>query len=256
MRIDCEVHAFRLKSRQAAPIIDGSMETLEGSARESKITGLVLVQPAFLNDDPAELFAQASQARMRVRLTPPLVQPQAPEMLEEWARLGAVGLTLTLTDPDPLAESIEAALQLGLHLEVSGGLEGREHLAERLLADGHPLVFRGFGLADSTRDPAWDPRLARLLALAKGAEMWVKLSGIGRVADSWAHAAAGRMLQELGPKQLLWGSQWPHVAAAHTPTRHPMRRHLSGLRSSSQTRTPRGRILGETPAALYRPSVS
>lgn len=51
MRIDCEVHAFRLKSRQAAPIIDGSVERLEGAARESKITALVLVQPAFLNDD-------------------------------------------------------------------------------------------------------------------------------------------------------------------------------------------------------------
>lgn len=55
MSIECEVHAFRL--RQAAPIINGSMDALEGAARESKITGLVLVQPAFLKDDPAELFA-------------------------------------------------------------------------------------------------------------------------------------------------------------------------------------------------------
>lgn len=149
MRIDCEVHAFRLESRQAAPIIDGSMERLEGAARESEITGLVLVQPAFLNGDPDELFAQASQARMPVRLIPPLVQPLAPEVLEGWARSGAVGLTLTLTNPDPLAESLEAALQLGFHLEVSGGLEGRERLAELLLADGHRLVFRRFGLADS-----------------------------------------------------------------------------------------------------------
>lgn len=53
---------------------------------------------------------------MPVRHIPPLVQPVAPEVLEEWARSGAVGLTLSLTDPDPLAESIEAALQLGLAL--------------------------------------------------------------------------------------------------------------------------------------------
>lgn len=251
MRIDCEVHAFRLKSRHAAPIIDGAMETLEGAARESKIAGLVLVQPAFLNDDPAELFAQASQTRMPVRLIPPLVQPLAPEVLEEWARSGAVGLTLTLTDPDPLAESLEAALQLGLHLEVSGGLEGREHLAELLLADGHRLVFRGFGLADSARDPAWDPRLARLLALAKGAAVWVKLSGIGRVADGWAQAAAAQVLQELGPKQLLWGSEWPHVAAAHAyaPSYAQTFEWLEELVPKEDAR---GRILGETPAVLYR----
>lgn len=247
MRIDCEVHAFGRKSRQAAPIIDGSMETLEGAACESEVTGLVLVQPALLNDDPAELFAQASQARMPVRLVPPLVQPLAPEVLEEWARSGAAGLALTLTDPDPLAESLEAALQLGLHLEVSDGLEGREHLAELLLADGHRLVFRGFGLADSARDPTGDPRLARLLALAKGAEVWVKLSGIGRVPDGWAQTAAARMLQELGPKQLLWGSEWPHVAAAH-----------AYAPSYAQTLDWPEELVpdeGETPAALYRFSV-
>lgn len=55
------------------------MERLEGAACESKITGLVLVQPAFLKGDPAELFAQARQIRMPVRLVPPLVQPLAPE---------------------------------------------------------------------------------------------------------------------------------------------------------------------------------
>lgn len=255
MRIDCEVHVFRRESRRAVPVIDGSMETLEGAACDSKITGLVLVQPAFLNDDSAELFAQASQARIPARFVPPLVQPLAPEVLEEWARSGAVGLALTLTDPDALAESLEAALQLGFHLEVSGGLEGREHLAELLLADGHRLVFRSFGLADSTRDPAWDPRLARLLALATGAEVWVKLSGIARVADGWAQAAAARMLQELGPKQLLWGSEWPHVAAAHAyaPSYVQTFEWLEELVPDEHAR---GRILGETPAALYRLSVS
>lgn len=243
MRIDCEVHGFRLESRQAAHIIDGSMETLEGAARQSRITGLVLVQPAFLNGDAAELFAQASQTPMPVRLIPPLVQPLAPEVLEEWARSSAVGLAqLTLTDPDPLAEPLEAALQLDFHLEVSGGLEGRERLAELLLADGHRLVFRGFGLADSARDPACDPRFARLLAVAQGAELWVKLSG------SNTSQMAGR--EQLQP-------EWCRSSGRHSsagarsgrtwqpprPARHSMRRHLSALRNSSQTRTPEGESL-------------
>ncbi|UPJ47795.1 hypothetical protein IVB30_31950 [Bradyrhizobium sp. 200] len=107
-------------------------------------------------------------------------------------------MALTLEDPDPLAKSLEAALQLGFHLEVSGGVDGRERLAEQLLADGHRLMFRGFGLADTARDPAWDPRFKRLLALAKSAEAWVKLSGMGRVPDGWTRTAAGRMLEELG----------------------------------------------------------
>ncbi|WP_247831224.1 hypothetical protein [Bradyrhizobium sp. 200] len=139
MRIDCEVHAFRREARRVAPIIDGSFHKLEDAARDCAITGLVLVQPASMNGDPTELFAQASQARMPVRLIPPLVQPVASEVLEGWGRSGAVGVALTLEDPDPLAESLEVALQLGFHLEVWGGVEGREHLAELLLADGHRL---------------------------------------------------------------------------------------------------------------------
>ncbi|MCA6113115.1 amidohydrolase family protein [Bradyrhizobium cenepequi] len=43
----------------------------------------------------------------------------------------------------------------------------------------------------------------------------MKPSGIGRVPDGWAQTATGRMLEELGPERLLWGSEWPHVTAAH-----------------------------------------
>lgn len=69
--------------------------------------------------------------------------------------------------------------------------------------------------------------------------MWVNLSGIGRVADGWAQAAAARMLQELGPKQLP-RARSGRTSQPPTLTRHPIRRHLSGLRNSSQMRTPEG----------------
>ncbi|WP_426441334.1 amidohydrolase family protein [Bradyrhizobium genosp. P] len=250
MRIDCEVHAFRRETRCAAPVIDGSLQELEGAARDCAVTGLVLVQPAFLNDDPTELFAQASEATMPVRLIPPLVQPLASEVLEAWGRSGAAGLAVSLDNPDPLAESFKAALQLGLHLEVSGGIDGREHLAELLLADGHRLVFRGFGLADCVRDPAWDQRLERLLALAKGAEVWVKMSGIARVPDGWDRAAARKMLEALGPEQLLFGSEWPHMTAAHAYV-PSYAQTIAWFETLVPDEHARGRMLGETAAALY-----
>lgn len=57
MRIGCELHVFHLKSPQAAPIIDGSMERLEGAARGSEITDLA----ADVANDPAEPGAQDAQ---------------------------------------------------------------------------------------------------------------------------------------------------------------------------------------------------
>lgn len=64
-------------------------------------------------------------------------------------------------------------------------------------------------------------------------------------------AAAARILQELGPKQLLWGSEWPHVAAAHAyaPSHAQTLEWLEELVPDEDARR---RILGETPAALYR----
>lgn len=172
----------------------------------------------------------------------------APEVLEEWARSGAIGLALSLTDSDSLAESLEAALQLGLHLEVSGGLEGRERLAELLQADGHRLVFRGFGLADSARDPSWDSRLARLLALAQGAEVWVK-----RRESDGSQIAGPRQLRQRywrsSGRNSCSGARSGRTSQPPTPTRHPTRRRLSGLRTSSRTRTPEG----ESSARRLRP---
>lgn len=52
-------------------------------------------------------------------------------------------------------------------------------------------------------------------------------------------------------KQLLWGSEWPHVAAAHAYA-PSYAQTLGWLEELVPDEDARGRILGETPAALYR----
>ncbi|WP_456785689.1 hypothetical protein [Bradyrhizobium sp. USDA 4516] len=133
----------------AAPVIDRSLERLESTAQGC--ARLVLVQPTFQHGDPTELFAQASQARMPARLIPSLVQPTGSDVLKEWGRSGTIGLAPTLDDPDPLTETLETALQLGFHLEVSGGVEGRERLAELLWPTAIVLCS---GISDSRAAPA------------------------------------------------------------------------------------------------------
>ncbi|WP_024510680.1 amidohydrolase family protein [Bradyrhizobium sp. ARR65] len=182
---------------------------------------------------------------MPERFVPPLVQPLAPEVLEEWRRSGAAGWRSPsmIWIPWPSPSGL-------LQWASTWKCPADERKAELLLADGHRLVFPGFGHADSTRDPAWDVRLDRLLALAKGAQVWVKLSGIGRVTDRWAQAVAGRMLEELAPERLLWAPEWPHITAAHAyaPTYAQTLEWLDELVPGEDARK---RILGDTPAALY-----
>lgn len=44
------------------------------------------------------------------------MQPLAPEVLQGWDRLGAIGLALPLTDSDPLAGSLERSAPAGPEL--------------------------------------------------------------------------------------------------------------------------------------------
>ncbi|MCC8964772.1 amidohydrolase family protein [Bradyrhizobium sp. Pear76] len=57
-------------------------------------------------------------------------------------------------------------------------------------------------------------------------------------------------MKKLGPAQLLWGSEWPNVTTAHAyaPSYAETLAWLGELVPDDDTR---GRILSETPAALY-----
>lgn len=81
--------------------------------------------------------------------------------------------------------------------------------------------------------------------------MWAKLwGGGGRVQEGWGQVAVGRMLEGLGPEQLLWEAECPHLTIAHAYT--PSYAHTLGWLAKLVTdKEARGLSLGDTSAALY-----
>jgi predicted TIM-barrel fold metal-dependent hydrolase len=87
-----------------------------------------------------------------------------------------------------------------------------------------PVVLDHMAHLSSDRGPD-DPALASAVALAREERAWITLSGACRLAPdrrprdaSAALAARVAHLLDAVPDRLLWGSDWPHVAAPHAPT--------------------------------------
>ncbi|MGY4319395.1 hypothetical protein ACVWW1_008722 [Bradyrhizobium sp. JR3.5] len=155
MWIECEVPRLPPKGLGLWHPSSTAPGKLENVAPGCAMTGLALIQPAFLHVVPTELSDQSSQTRIAGEADRLWCNRWRLSSWSSGARSSAVGLAQALDDPDPLAESFKAALELGFDLEVSRGVAGRERLVKLLMAKGHGPVFRDFGLADSTRDPAW-----------------------------------------------------------------------------------------------------
>ncbi|MCB1886311.1 MAG: amidohydrolase family protein [Rhodocyclaceae bacterium] len=230
-RYDGHVHVFDL----AQPMVDGrrytpSRAALLGSLdvllRAHGMDGALLVQPSFLGEDNAYLLQALAAARetsdLRYRgvaMTSPSTPAGTLQQLTDGGvvgmRLNLVGAPLPDIDSRPWRAHLQALSRMGWHVEVH--LEG-ERLAAflpALVAQVETVVVDHFGLpAPGWSDP--DVALAPLLDTPPD-RLMVKLSAPYRFAPDTPSAAlapavaplAARLARHLGPRRLLWGSDWP-----------------------------------------------
>jgi predicted TIM-barrel fold metal-dependent hydrolase len=89
-------------------------------------------------------------------------------------------------------------------------------LIRQLVPFGVPLVIDHFGRPDA-RLGADQPGFSELMTLGLGDQLWVKISGIYRLAGTdrqnleFARAALALLEQSFGRDRLVWGSDWPHT---------------------------------------------
>ena len=122
----------------------------------------------------------------------------------------------------------------GWHVEMWTDLAAHRHDVPALVrACPVPVVLDHMGHLDADRGLD-DPALAVAVELAREERVWITLSGAYRLAADRNPRAASRalaprvahLLAEV-PDRLLWGSDWPHVAAPHgSPTPADLRVEL------------------------------
>lgn len=191
------------------------------------IARIVIVQPsAYGTDNRCTLDALATR-RDTARAVVVLGDSVPDERLADWDALGVRGVRLNLMSPrvsDPVraAELLQRTAKriagLGWHIQIYADLELVRLLAPLAERIPVPIVFDHMAGAKAA-DALDAPGCATLLALLRDGGCWVKLSGADiatwQTEDFAGIAPCARALIAANPRQLVWGTDWPHLVHFH-----------------------------------------
>ncbi|NWA41377.1 amidohydrolase family protein [Pseudomonas reactans] len=226
--IDAHAHVFSRTltlagERRYTPGYDATLADYLGDLHANGLSHGVLVQPSFLGTDNRYLLSALQQAPDRLRGVVVVERDIPRDALHAMARSGVVGVRLNLVGralPDFTEPGwkvfFEHIVELDWHVELHRELDDLPHLVRQLLPFGVKLVIDHFGRPDA-RLGVEQRGFTELLALGLGGQLWLKVSGIYRLAGSpaqnleFAHRAMPLLQQSFGLHRLVWGSDWPHT---------------------------------------------
>lgn len=263
--IDCHAHVFSRELEWAAvrrytPDYDATLGQYLGHLQTHGLSHGVLVQPSFLGTDNRYLLAALRQAPEQLRGVVVVEPGIGRATLEHMARLGVVGVRLNLMGK-ALPDFREAAWKellghlaiLGWHVELHAPVAELPSLIRQLIPFGVQVVIDHFGRPDA-RLGIDQPGFAELLALGLGGHVWVKVSGIYRLAGTdrrnleFARAALALLEQNFGRQRLVWGSDWPHTQHEASVGFDTVMQQLRALECAGPLMRA---LMVETPRALF-----
>lgn len=106
------------------------------------------------------------------------------------------------------------------HLQVHASLSVHVALLDTYAAVGLPVVFDHFA-GGAVADAHGDALLQPLLQAMHTQPVYVKLSAAYRMSQGCDASALTRAFYQAAPKQVLWGSDWPHTGGAGGQGRKP-----------------------------------
>ncbi|MDO7895926.1 amidohydrolase family protein [Pseudomonas citrulli] len=264
--IDSHAHVFSRElelvcARRYTPGYDATLAQYLDHLQAHGLSHGVLVQPSFLGTDNRYLLSALRQAPQRLRGVVVLAQGVRRAELESMARSGVVGVRLNLMG-QALPDFRDAAwkgffahiAELDWHVELHRHVEDLPGLIRQLLPLGIRLVIDHFGRPDARLGLA-QPGFAELMALGTSGQVWMKVSGIYRLAGTdrqnleFAQAALALLEQRFSAQRLVWGSDWPHTQHEQTVGFDTV---IGQLQVLACTAALRHALLVQAPKALFK----
>jgi len=224
----------------------------------------VLVQPSVYGSDNRAMLAALNSNPKKFRGVGVLdIDPQkiSDTQLEQLHAAGVRGLRCNIVDvadtsADLPIKALTALAQriapFGWHLELLMHVNEYPDLDKTFANFPVDLVFGHFGYSHAKHGIS-DQGFIGLLNLMKDQKAWVKMTGAYRICDGDLPYADMRPFNDAviaaNPKQLIWGSDWPHVMVKkHMPHDADLCELLGSWVSDESLRKA---ILVDNPCMLY-----
>jgi len=220
---------------------DASLEDYRSLLQMLGVDRAVLVQPSVYGTDNRALIdaLKTDSTHLRgVAVLPLNSKMMNDSELEQLHKVGVRGLRCNLVDvADPsgglpiqaLTHLAQRIAPLGWHLELLMHVNEHPNLATIFAHFPVDLVFGHFGYCHA-KHGVHNAGFQGLLSLMKEQQAWVKMTGPYRISAQSADAIKTGAIADLyadmrpfndavlaaNPKQLVWGSDWPHVMVKNT----------------------------------------
>lgn len=215
--VDTHFHVFHadvaVQGARYVPQYSATLSDWMALAQQVGVGRGVWVQPSFLGVDNSLMLRALDEHPDVLRGVAVLEADTPPHQLRGLHQKGVRGIRLNLagvshhipewSQADSMWECLD---ELGWHLELHTDQGALPSVLAQLPPD-IPLVIDH--MAKPEEVSAQDASIQALCHRAREAPTYVKLSGAYRLAGLDAVSLARLWLHELGPKALLWGSDWP-----------------------------------------------
>jgi len=255
--IDTHAHVFlagrpMAVGRRYSPDYDAPLDAYLDVLDKHGIARGVLVQPSFYGTDNSLMLECLAADPTRLRGVAVLAPETTDQDLETLDRGGVVGVRFNLIGSGPglLKEPAQRQLlrrvqALGWHVEVQA--EGADWPSVLRALEDHdgPIVVDHFGRPNPALGAACEGFQA-ILREGSGGRIYVKLSAPYRCGGVDVQPYTEALMRHLGPRRLLWGSDWPWTQFENGPSYGALAAMAApGIQPFSQ-------LLAPTAANLFR----
>jgi 2-pyrone-4,6-dicarboxylate lactonase len=260
----CDTHAHVVSAEASYPMVPDRSYTPPPAPEEKYLamldsTGMsrgVLVQISVYGTDNRYLLEVLARHPQRLRGVAVVSADIEESELLKMHAAGVRGVRLNVLFGGGIGfasmEKLAARIApLGWHMQFLMDIRQLPELMPRMSTLPCPVVIDHMGHMPVAAGIA-DPGFQALLRMVRERGWWVKLSGSYRISERlddyadvtpWAQA-----LVAAAPEQMLWGSDWPHVAIPRMVDTGRMRNLLSEWVPDAALRQ---QILVDNPARLY-----
>lgn len=202
---------------------DASVQDYRQLQRRTGLRRAVVVTPSTYGSDNRPMLQALQALGNEARGVAVIDGSESAGALARMQAQGVRGVRLNLslgvgTSADMLAPLAERLAPLGWHLQLLMAPDVLCAQAELLARLPVPLVFDHFARL-SPADAGTHPAHGVVLQLLRAGKAWIKLSGgyivsPGKSTDDPALDALARSFLAAAPRQVVWGSDWPHASAS------------------------------------------